>query len=111
MVRAILFALFVLSGFPAAAQQTANPVPDCAVLPTSRENLVIRNKCSHAIFLELYDVQQQSLVQGELAPNQAMQAPLEAFGSICPSGFRSSVPLMTVNRPIFSKTMYGCIRK
>ena len=111
MLRTILFALFVLSGFPAAAQQTAKPVPDCAVLPTSRENPTIRNKCNHAIYLELYDVQQQSLVQGDLAPNQAMQAPVEAFGSICPAGFRSSVPLMTVNRPIFSQNMYGCIRR
>lgn len=111
MSRAVLFALAVLSSFPAAAQQSAKPVPDCAVLPASRENPIIRNKCSHGIYLELYDVQQQSLVQGDLAPNQAMQAPAEAFGSVCPAGYRSSVPLMTVNRPIFAQNLYGCIRR
>jgi hypothetical protein len=111
MPRAILFALIVFAGLPAAAQQTAKPVSECALLPTSRENPVIRNKCSQPIHVELFDVQQNALVQGDLAPNQAMQAPLEAFGAICPAGYRSSVALMLVNRPIFAKTMYGCIRK
>lgn len=111
MARFALFLLAVFLSLPASAQQTAKPVPDCAALPTSRENPVIRNKCNQPIYLELFDVQQNSLVQGDLAPNQAMQAPAEAFGSVCPAGYRSSVALMLVNRPIFAKNMYGCIRK
>lgn len=111
MARAVLVSLLMLSVLPAMAQQTAKPVPDCAVLPTSRDNLVIRNKCNHPIYVEFFDVAQQSIVQGDLAPSQAMQAPLEAFGAVCPAGFRSSVPLMLVNRPIFAKNMYGCIRR
>lgn len=111
MARFVLLLLAVFLSMPASAQQTAKPVPDCALLPTSRENPMIRNKCNHGIYVELFDVPQNSLVQGDLAPNQAMQAPAEAFGSICPAGYRSSVPLMLVNRPIFAKNMYGCIRK
>jgi hypothetical protein len=111
MTRAILFAIALCFSFSAAAQQTAKPAAECIVLPTSRDNLVIRNKCNHPVFIELFDVAQQTLVQGDLAPNQAMQAPVEAFGAICPGGFRSSVPLLLVNRPIFALNMYGCIRK
>ena len=111
MNRAILVLLSVLGAFPALAQQSAKPVQDCAVLPASRDNLVIRNKCNQPIYVEFFDVAQQSIVQGDLAPNQAMQAPLEAFGAVCPAGYRSSVPLMLVNRPIFAQNMYSCIRR
>ena len=111
MQRAIPFALILLLSAPAAAQQTAKPVPECVVLPTSHSDLTIRNKCKYPIYLELFDVARQELVQGDLAPNQLMQGPPEAFGAICPAGFRSSVPLMLVNRPIFAKDLYACIRK
>lgn len=111
MQRAVPFALVLLLSTPATAQQTAKPVPECVVLPTSRSDLTIRNKCKYAIHLELFDVTQQELVEGELAPNRSMQGPQEAFGAICPAGFRSSVPLMLVNRPIFAKDLYACIRK
>lgn len=111
MLRIIPFAFAVFFGFPAAAQQTAAPVRDCALLPTSRDNLVITNKCAQAIHVELFDLSRQVVIEGELKPKQAMQAPLEAFGAICPAGYRSSVPLMMVNRQIFTKDLYGCIRK
>ncbi len=110
MTRAVFFSLVVLAG-PAFAQQSAKPVLECVELPKTRENPVIRNKCNQPIHVELFDLQQQSLVQGDLAPNQAMQAPVEAFGAICPAGHRSSVPLMLVNRPIFAQSIYACIRR
>lgn len=111
MVRAVTFLFAVLAAIPAFAQQSAQPLRDCAVLPSSRDNLVISNKCNQAIYVEMFDLSRQTVVEGELKPNQAMQAPLEAFGAICPSGFRSSVPLLLVNRPIFAKDMYACIRR
>ena len=111
MLRTILFAIAVFFGFPAAAQQTAPPLRDCAVLPSSRENPVISNKCKQAIHIELFDLSRNTVIEGELKPGQTMQAPLEAFGAVCPAGYRSSVPLMMVNRPIFAKDMYGCVRR
>jgi hypothetical protein len=111
MPRAFLFAIFFGLAFPAAAQQSAKPLPDCMVAPTSRENPVVANKCQQAIYVELFDVAQQIVVQGELKPSQAMRAPLEAFGAVCPAGYRSSVPLMLPNRPIFTQNMYACIRR
>ncbi len=111
MIRAVLFAMLALSGTSAFAQQSAAPLRDCAVLPSTRENLVISNKCSQAIHVELFDLAQQTVIEGDLQPKQAMQAPLEAFGAICPAGYRSSVPLLLVNRPIFAKDMYACIRR
>lgn len=111
MVRAILFAIMVLLTGPASAQQSAAPLRDCAVLPTSRENPTISNKCKQAIYIELFDLSRNTVIEGELKPGQVMQAPLEAFGAVCPAGFRSSVPLMMVNRPIFAKDMYGCVRR
>lgn len=111
MQRAIPLALVLLLSAPAAAQQTAKPVPECVVFPTTYSDLTLRNKCKQPVHVELFDVRKQELVQGELGPNQSMQGPPEAFGAICPSGFRSSVPLMLVNRQIFAKDLYACIRK
>ena len=110
-MRAVLFLIAVFLSFPAHAQQTAAPLRDCAVLPTTRENPVISNKCKQAIYLELFDLARNTVIEGELKPGQVMQAPLEAFGAVCPAGYRSSVPLMLVNRPIFAKDMYGCFRR
>ncbi len=110
MQRCVLLVLILIAGSPAAAQESAKPVPECVVLPSSRQDPAIRNKCKFAIHLELFDVGKQEVVQGELAPNRVMQAPPEAFGAVCPSGFRSSVPLIPVNRPIFAKDLYACIR-
>ena len=111
MIRAVLFAILVLTGAPANAHQCAAPLRDCAVLPSSRDNLVISNKCNQPIHVELFDLARQTVIEGDLQPRQAMQAPLEAFGAICPAGYRSSVPLMLVNRQIFAKEMYACIRR
>ena len=111
MNRAIPLALVFLLSAPAAAQQAAKPVPECVVLPTSHSDLTIRNKCKQPIHVELFDVARQELVQGELGPNQSMQGPAEAFGAICPAGFRSSVQLLLVNRQIFAKDMSACIRR
>jgi len=111
MIRAIFLATLILAGVQAAAQQSAAPLKDCAVLPSTRENLVITNKCNQPISVELFDLSRQTVLEGELQPRQAMQAPLEAFGAVCPAGYRSSVPLLLVNRPIFAKDMYACIRK
>lgn len=111
MRRAIPLALFLLMSAPVAGQQTAKPVPECVTLPKSHSDLTIRNQCKYPIHLELFDVARQELVQGELKPNQSMQGPPEAFGAICPAGFRSSVPLMLVNRPIFARDLYACVRQ
>jgi hypothetical protein len=111
MLRAAALAILTFLASPAHAQQSAAPLRDCAVLPTSRENPTIGNKCKQAIYVEFFDLARNTIIEGELKPGQVMQAPLEAFGAVCPTGFRSSVPLMLVNRQIFAKDMYGCIRR
>lgn len=111
MTRMLLAGIAALFATHAAAQESAQPVRSCVTFPASRVNPVILNKCPHAIYLELFDVERRVIVEGEVKPNETIAAPAEAFGAACPAGFRSSVPLMLVNRQIFAKDMYACIRK
>jgi hypothetical protein len=112
MRTALFFAIAISAALPAAAQQAGMPASGCMVLPTSRTNPVIGNKCGYPIYVELYDVSRRVVVEGEVRPKESLAAPADAFfGAVCPAGHRSSVAVMVENRHIFAQDLYRCIRR
>jgi hypothetical protein len=114
VIRSLPVVLLAIAGGAAAQDMSAAHMEGCLVWNRSG-NVSVRNECSRPIALKFMDVDDQRMVDAELAPGARFTSDAvwgQSHGFIftaCPLGTRPSVRFALENKETIGVSLYNCV--
>jgi hypothetical protein len=114
VLRALLSLVLLLLAGSAAAQYPARAhMEGCLVWSAAKGNLVVRNECSRPMTMMFMSLDDQRVVQGEVAPGAWFDTgraagKAEFMFTACPVGFIPSVRFAIENQTPIRESLYNC---
>ena len=114
MVRLLLWlGLLLLAGSAAAQYPARAHMEGCLVWSVAKGNLVVRNECSRPMTMMFMSLDDQHVVQGEVAPGGwfdtgRVAGEAEFMFTACPVGFIPSVRFAIENKTPIRESLYNC---